>query len=102
MDEIPKVIYLHAEWSKYARSWRYTVSDDEDRSFLGEILVGKAEVEFELIIDEDKMTNEQIKLLRKEQSLIRAESEKKCMEIEEQIGNMLALPAPKKEEDNDL
>lgn len=101
MNEIPKIIYLHAEWSKYANAWRYTVSDDDDRSFIGEILIGRAEVEFEITLEEERMTNEQIKLLRKEQSSIRAESEKKCMEIEETIGQMLALPAPTKGEDDD-
>lgn len=94
MSDIPKEVYLHAEWNKHNKSWKYTVSEDDDRTFLGEFLIGKAEVEFELSLDDTAMTLEQVKLLREEQSKTRAESERKCMALEEQIGQLLALPAP--------
>lgn len=84
-------VYIHAQWSTWDKEYRFHPwSQDMSNQPNCGALVGKVEIDFDPP-PASVLVNGTVENYRKMQQTIRAESESKCNQIQEQINNLLCI-----------
>jgi hypothetical protein len=82
--------YVHAQYSEWAKEYRFSIWSQDMSSCGGYVLVQEVEVDFEAP-PREVLVNGTIEAYRKEQQNIRAEAESKVNRIQQAIDDLLCL-----------
>lgn len=90
---------IHAQWDRYAKEWKYEIFNGDMKDY-GYVPLKEVEIEFESPTEKE-LQRLTVSALRQKQATIRAKAHLEAQEVEEEIGELLALEDFSKREETD-
>lgn len=91
-------VYIHAQWQRWDKTFAYSVYNC-DMTEYGYTLLEVREIEFSSM-DDQRLRYLTAKSLEKAQDKLRADTQKKVMELQEEINSLLAIEDRSSEQEN--